>query len=80
MSLTNILNKIKIGYKTNKLDITIIFIIILTILLTVGIWRLGKVRPKKEPIELSHNISFTQIAYATYGNYSCKIRNTLRLL
>ena len=61
MSLTNILNKIKTGYKANKFDVAVVFIIILVILLIMGIWRLEKVRPKKEPIQLSHNISFATI-------------------
>ena len=59
--LANILNKIKTGYKTNKFDMAVVFIIILIILLVTGMWRLEKARPQKEPIKVSHNISFTTV-------------------
>lgn len=60
--LANILNKIKIGYEANKFDIIVVSLIILSILLAMGIWRLEKARPEKEPIRLSHNISFMSLA------------------
>lgn len=60
-SLSDILNKINGAYKANKFDIAIISIIILIVLLAVGIWRLEKARPQKEPIEVTHNISFMSL-------------------
>lgn len=52
------INKVKIWYQTNKFDIAAVFIIILMVTLIFGLWRLEKVRLEKEPIQLSHNISF----------------------
>ncbi|MEK7559749.1 MAG: hypothetical protein AAB522_00395 [Patescibacteria group bacterium] len=58
MSLSNKLNKIKEWYKVSRVETAIVFLIILVVLLLVGIWRQKKVSPQKEPIRLSHNISF----------------------
>jgi len=56
--LANFIKRVKLLYKQNKLDLFVFTVIILTILLILGLWRLEKVRPQKEPIQLSHNISF----------------------
>lgn len=52
MSLSNLLKKINNWFKISKFDLGIIILIILTILLMVGQWRLGKIMPKKEPIRM----------------------------
>lgn len=46
------INNIKWLYQKNKVDIAVIFFLILIVLLVVGMWRLNQVRPEKQPIRI----------------------------
>ena len=47
--MTYIIEKLK---KINRADIVVVVFIALLVLLTVGWWRLHKIRPEKEPINI----------------------------